>query len=153
VQEEKREHVPGGTGATLQLSIHWARKNATGEHARGDWTGLATVLHGNSPRLLAYDGIDIEAELAGTLIIIRNHDVPGVIGRIGTLLGEAQLNIASFALGRRRHSGAPEPNAPQALAVIQLDELGSQPALERAVAELRRVPAITSVRVVDLPSL
>jgi len=158
VQEEKREHVPGGTGATLELSIHWARRNATGEHARGDWTGLATVLHGHSPRLLAYDGIDIEAELAGTLIIIRNHDVPGVIGRIGTLLGEAQLNIASFALGRRRHSAAPasastEPAAPQALAVIQLDQLGSQPALENAVAELRRVPAITSVRIVDLPSL
>jgi D-3-phosphoglycerate dehydrogenase len=155
IQEVKREHVPGGTGAALQLSIHWARKNATGEHARGDWTGLATVLHGSSPRLLAYDGIDIEAELAGTLIIIRNHDVPGVIGRIGTLLGEAQLNIASFALGRRRPSAptATPTTTPQALAVIQLDQLESLPALEKAVAELRRVTAITSVRVVDLPSL
>ncbi len=157
VQEEKREHVPGGTGATLRLTIHWARKNAPGEHARGEWTGLATVLHGHSPRLLSYDGIDIEAELAGSLIIIRNHDVPGVIGRIGTLLGEAQLNIASFALGRRRTALASAPGEPTALAVIQLDKLAINAAvpraLEKAVADLRSVPAITSVRVVDLPPL
>ncbi len=158
VQEDKREHVPGGTGASLRLTIHWARKNAASptDQTRGEWTGLATVLHGHSPRLLSYDGIDIEAELAGNLIIIRNHDVPGVIGRIGTLLGESQLNIASFALGRRR-AAAPQPGAPQALAVIQLDKLDINAAipraLEKAVADLRRVPAITSVRVVDLPPL
>jgi len=154
VQEEKREFVPGGTGATLQLTIHWARKSSSSDQGqdRGEWTGLATVLHGSSPRLLSYDGIDIEAELTGALIIIRNQDVPGVIGRIGTLLGEAQLNIASFALGRRR-AAATLPGAPQALAVIQLDTTAAPQALEKAVADLRRVPAITSVRVVDLPSL
>jgi len=155
VQEEKHEHVPGGTGATLRLTIHWARKSSSGpeQQSRGEWTGLATVLHGHSPRLLSYDGIDIETELAGALIIIRNQDVPGVIGRIGTLLGEAQLNIASFALGRRRASAAATPGTSQALAVIQLDQLDNQPALEKAVADLRSVPAITSVRVVDLPPL
>jgi D-3-phosphoglycerate dehydrogenase len=161
VQEEMHEHVPGGTGATLRLTIHWARKSSTSpeDQARGEWTGLATVLHGQSPRLLSYDGIDIEAELAGTLIIIRNHDVPGVIGRIGTLLGEARLNIASFALGRRRPSAAPvklpvtPPAAAQALAFIQLDTAATPPALEKAVADLRQVSAITSVRVVDLPPL
>ena len=46
------------------------------------------MLHGNQPRLLTYDGIDIEAPLHGTLVTIRNHDVPGVVGRIGTILGE-----------------------------------------------------------------
>jgi len=154
IQEDKREHVPGGTGAALRLTIHWARKSSTGSSDRGEWTGLATVLHGHSPRLLSYDGIDIEAELAGTLIIIRNQDVPGVIGRIGTLLGEAQLNIASFALGRRRASStAAMPDAPQALAVIQLDSAAAPSALEKAIADLRNLPAITSVRVVDLPPL
>src|SRR6202041_2120591 len=120
IQEDKREHVPGGTGATLQITIHWARKNAagSGEQTRGEWTGLATVLHGSSPRLLSYDGIDIEAELAGSLVIIRNQDVPGVIGRIGTILGEARLNIANFALGRSRGGRVPEGHA---LAVVQLD--------------------------------
>jgi D-3-phosphoglycerate dehydrogenase len=157
VQEDKREHVAGGTGATLRLSLHWSRKSSTAEHTtdRGEWTGLATVLHGHSPRLLSYDGIDIEAELAGTLVIIRNRDVPGVIGRIGTLLGEAKLNIANFALGRRRaptdHNAA---STSQALAVVQLDlDPASQSSLQLAVAELRKVEAITSVRVVELGAL
>jgi len=149
VQEDKREHVSGGTGATLRLSLHWSNGAA-----QGDWTGVATVLHGHSPRLLSYDGIDIEAELAGTLVIIRNQDVPGVIGRIGTILGEAKLNIANFALGRSsaaRNTGVP---AGQALAVVQLDvPAESQPALLQALAELRKVEAITSVRVVELGKL
>jgi D-3-phosphoglycerate dehydrogenase len=154
VQEDKREHVSGGTGATLRLSLHWARKGTGGKGAEsGDWTGLATVIHGNSPRLLSYDGIDIEAELAGTLVIIRNQDVPGVIGRIGTILGEARLNIANFALGRGR-SEARGALRGQALAVVQLDvPAGSEAALEGAVQQLRKVEAITSVRVVRLEKL
>ncbi len=177
VQEDKREHVAGGTGATLRLSLHWirkvARKAASGadpdadhEPDRGEWTGLATVLHGHSPRLLSYDGIDIEAELAGTLVVIRNRDVPGVIGRIGTILGEAKLNIANFALGRERPRGGEDlahnahnthnarVHAGHALAVVQLDvSNSSQPELEQAIHELRKVEAITSVRTVELSPL
>ena len=163
LQEDKREHVAGGTGATLRLTVHWARN---GEH--GDWTGVATVLHGHSPRLLSYDGIDIEAELAGTLVIIRNQDVPGVIGRIGTILGEARLNIASFALGRSKSDRA-KPGQLQnsssrvpeghALAVVQLDipntdgSTSTSPELEQALAALHHVDAITSVRTVELGKL
>jgi D-3-phosphoglycerate dehydrogenase len=158
VQEDKREQIAGGTGATLRLSLHWARKAAGGishDQDRGEWTGLATVLHGHSPRLLSYDGIDIEAELAGTLVVIRNRDVPGVIGRIGTILGEAKLNIASFALGRERaRAGIVGEAAGHALAVVQLDVSGSsQPELDQAIDQLRRVEAITSVRVVEMSSL
>jgi D-3-phosphoglycerate dehydrogenase len=158
VQEDKREHVPGGTGATLRVSLHWIRKSgaqeggqAPGQQAQGDWTGVATVIHGSSPRLLSYDGIDIEAELAGTLVIIRNQDVPGVIGRVGTILGDAKLNIANFALGRSRGARVPEGHA---LAVVQLDvPAGDGKALQTAIEELRKVEAITSVRVVELPKL
>ena len=152
LQEDKREHVAGGTGATLRLVLHWARG---GE--QGDWTGVATVLHGHSPRLLSYDGIDIEAELAGTLVVIRNQDVPGVIGRIGTILGEAKLNIANFALGRSRATGSAQIShvpAGQALAVVQLDvPEQSQPALQQALGALRKVEAIGSVRTVELGKL
>lgn len=157
VQEDKREQIAGGTGATLRMSLHWARKGSAeqGGESSGDWTGLATVIHGNSPRLLSYDGIDIEAELAGTLVIIRNQDVPGVIGRIGTILGEAKLNIASFALGRgRSDAGSSQTQTGRALAVVQLDiPAGSEAALAGAIEELRKVPAITSVRVVELEKL
>jgi D-3-phosphoglycerate dehydrogenase len=149
IQEDKREHVAGGTGATLRLALHWASGGQ-----QGDWTGLATVLHGNSPRLLSYDGIDIEAELAGTLVIIRNQDVPGVIGRIGTLLGEAQLNIANFALGRAKPSKTSRVPAGHALAVVQLDvSPTAQTELEQALYALRTVDAITSVRTVELGPL
>jgi D-3-phosphoglycerate dehydrogenase len=147
LQEDKREHVAGGTGATLRLVLHWARGAE-----QGDWTGLATVLHGNSPRLLSYDGIDIEAELSGTLVVIRNQDVPGVIGRIGTILGEAQLNIANFALGRAKPSRSSRVPGGHALAVVQLDiPEASQNALQQALSQLRKVEAITSVRTVELP--
>ncbi len=149
IQEDKREHIAGGTGATLRLSLHWASKSGAAP-AEGNWTGLATVLHGNSPRLLSYDGIDIEAELAGTLVIIRNNDVPGVIGRIGTILGEAQLNIANFALGRQ--PARTREKTSQALAVVQLDT-PTPSGLETALAALRKVEAITSVRVVELGPL
>jgi D-3-phosphoglycerate dehydrogenase len=156
LQEDKREHVAGGTGATLRMAIHWARNSGQQDgEEQGDWTGVATVLHGHSPRLLSYDGIDIEAELAGTLVVIRNQDVPGVIGRIGTILGDARLNIANFALGRESSRGrATQSQAGQALAVVQLDKAASaQPELQQAVETLRQVEAITSVRVVELRPL
>jgi D-3-phosphoglycerate dehydrogenase len=168
VQEDKREQISGGTGATLRLTLHWTRKTTSGHDESGTWTGLATVLHGQSPRLLSYDGIDIEAELSDTLVIIRNQDVPGVIGRIGTILGEAKLNIASFALGRskpdRTKPGQPVNSSSRvpeghALAVVQLDipqtdgSTSTSPELEQALAALRKVDAITSVRTVELGKL
>ena len=164
VQEDKREQIAGGTGATLRLSLHWTRKSSAGHEESGTWTGLATVLHGHSPRLLSYDGIDIEAELAGTLVIIRNQDVPGVIGRIGTILGEAKLNIASFALGRAKpaHTATSSPSSVSeghALAVVQLDitpsngSTSNSPELQQALTALRQVDAITSVRTVELGKL
>lgn len=135
LQENKREHVAGGTGATLQLITHTTS---------GDFAVTGTVLLGGSPRLLRYNGIDVEAELAGTLLVVRNNDVPGVIGRIGTVLGEARLNIANFALGRRIEGGET-----RAVAVVQLDS-PNPAALETAVEELRGTEAIRSVRVVQL---
>ncbi|MDE1163696.1 MAG: phosphoglycerate dehydrogenase [Acidobacteriaceae bacterium] len=154
--EDKREHVSGGTGATLRLSLHWARKDSNGASSEGDWSGLGTVLHGSSPRLLSYDGIDVEAELAGTLVIIRNNDVPGVIGRVGTIVGEAGLNIANFALGRSGAKAARSARVPEgkALAVVQVDTTDTtQETLSKAVETLRAVDAIESVRVVELGKL
>ena len=54
--------------------------------------------------MLHVDGIDVEAPLERNLIYLRNRDVPGVIGKVGTILGEESINIADFSLGRR--SGA-----------------------------------------------
>jgi D-3-phosphoglycerate dehydrogenase len=141
LQEDKKEFVTGGSGSVLKLVLH---------SSDGDASASATVLHGNSPRLLSYDGIDIEAPLNGTLVAIRNHDVPGVIGRIGTILGEHSLNIANFALGRSvRSQRVPQG---QALAVVQID-VPSASAASAAIEALRKVEAIASVRLVELGKL
>ena len=110
LHEEKNNAAIGGAGSVLKITI---RTNIA------EATASATVLHGNSPRLLNLDGIDIEAPLQGTLVLLRNLDVPGVIGRVGTILGEHQVNIANFALGRSvRSKHVPQGSA---LAVIQVD--------------------------------
>jgi D-3-phosphoglycerate dehydrogenase / 2-oxoglutarate reductase len=138
IQEDKKEFTSGGTGSTLKIVLH---------SSDGDASASATVLHGNSPRLLTYDGIDIEAPLNGTLVTIRNHDVPGVVGRIGTILGEHSLNIANFALGRSTRSQRVPQG--QALAVVQIDVKSASDAAA-AVEALRKVEAIASVRLVEL---
>ena len=147
IQEDKKEFVTGGTGSTLKIVLH---------SSDGDASASATVLHGTSPRLLTYDGIDIEAPLNGTLVTIRNHDVPGVVGRIGTILGEHSLNIANFALGRAADSGrsgrAQSVPQGQAIAVVQIDVQHAGEA-SAAIEALRKVDAIASVRLVELGKL
>ena len=138
IQEDKKEFTTGGSGSTLKLTLH---------SSDGDASASATVLHGTSPRLLTYDGIDIEAPLQGTLVTIRNHDVPGVVGRIGTILGEHSLNIANFALGRSTRSQRVPQG--QALAVVQIDTQDNGHAAA-AIEALRKVEAIASVRLVKL---
>jgi D-3-phosphoglycerate dehydrogenase len=90
-----------------------------------------TVFEPGSPRLVTLDGVEVEASLEGTLLVIRNEDQPGVIGDVGTILGRHAINIASFALGRTGDG---------ALGVITVD--AADGALERAIDELRALPAL-----------
>jgi D-3-phosphoglycerate dehydrogenase len=134
VHEEKRESTRGGASTVLTLELH----TATGKsHAS------ATVIHGTQPRLLQFDGIDIEAPLAGYLLVCRNLDVPGVIGRIGTTLGETGANIGTFALGRER-AGV---KSAKALAVVQLDA----PVSKKVLEELEKIEALIEATPVELP--
>ena len=73
-----------------------------------------TVTEENKLRIVSVNGYWIDFVPEGTLLLFSNHDRPGVIGRIGTLLGDSGVNIANFALGRRNGSGL-------ALGVLQLD--------------------------------
>ncbi|MGC2498845.1 MAG: phosphoglycerate dehydrogenase [Acidobacteriaceae bacterium] len=134
LHEEKKEAPLGGAGNVLQLTLHAGDISISASGA---------ILHGDSPRLLHLDGIDIEAPLQGTLLTLRNQDVPGVIGRIGTILGNHQINIANFALGR---SNGKEAAPATALAVVQIDGEVTDAVLK----ELRAAPAITGVRLVTL---
>jgi D-3-phosphoglycerate dehydrogenase len=65
-------------------------------------------------RITEIDGFHLEATPQGHLLVMRNRDVPGVIGRVGTTLGEGGVNISHFHLGRRERGG-------EAMAVIEID--------------------------------
>jgi len=133
--EEKKPTASGGAGNVLKLSIH--------THT-GDVTASGTVLHGSSARLLSLNGIDIEAPLEGTVLTIRNQDVPGVIGRVGTILGDHKINIANFALGR----ASQDHHVPHgtALAVVQVDG----EVTDAVLRALRGVEAISEVHEASL---
>ena len=97
------------------------------------------VLRGTSLRLLGVDDIDIEAPLEGKLIYLRNRDVPGVVGKVGTILGRHHINIGNLALGRREVQGQ---QPAEAMAVVQVDSA----APENVLQELKQAPEIQEVR-------
>ncbi len=136
VHEEKEESHRGGAASVLTLVLHTTQ---------GESRASATVIHGQQPRLLAFDGIDVEAPLDGTLVVCRNLDVPGVIGRIGTILGQQGVNIANFALGREHGTNA-DGKPVKALAVVQVDE----PVTEQALEALKVIDALLEARLVKL---
>jgi D-3-phosphoglycerate dehydrogenase len=142
VHEEKSEAPSNGVASALKLTLHSGHLTA-----QRHMTVSGTVLHGKFSRLLAADGIDIEAPLEGTLLFLRNQDVPGVIGRIGSILGEHKVNIANFSLGR----GEAAKGAPAlALAVVHVDESSDSTQLKTAIAALGKLDAIQSVKLVKL---
>ena len=100
-----------------------------------------TVFGHDSLRLVSVRGIDVEAPLGGTMLIIRNDDQPGVIGDVGTILGRHHVNIANFALGRGEGG---------AIGIVNVDDIPGSDSLERATDEIRRVSAIRDVWVIRL---
>jgi D-3-phosphoglycerate dehydrogenase len=72
---------------------------------QGDRSVAGTLFGTDSPRLVEIFGVGIEAALEGHMLYIVNEDAPGFIGRIGTLLGEHDINIGTFHLGRREAGG------------------------------------------------
>jgi D-3-phosphoglycerate dehydrogenase len=134
-ESHKAKASTGGAGSVLSVFL----KSTTEEHmVKG------AVLHGTAPRLLHIDGIDVEAPLERNLIYLRNSDVPGVIGKVGTILGESEINIADFSLGRR---AAEEPSAPrEAIAVVHVD--GSVP--DDVLRKLEKIPAVRQAKAVRL---
>lgn len=91
------------------------------------------------PRLTQVDGIYCEAPLAGHLLFMKNMDVPGVIGHVGTVLGRNNVNIANFSLGRRETAG-------EAVAIVAVDS----PVPDLVIQELKRNAAVRLARAVAL---
>ncbi|MBI1331165.1 MAG: phosphoglycerate dehydrogenase [Alphaproteobacteria bacterium] len=90
-----------------------------------------TVFSDGRPRLIQVKDINLDAEFAPRMLYVINEDKPGFIGKLGTILGDAKVNIASFALGR----SAPGQDA---IALVEVD--GGVP--EKALAEIRKLPPV-----------
>jgi D-3-phosphoglycerate dehydrogenase len=92
------------------------------------------------PRLVQIDDHKLEAYLDGVLLVFTHTDVPGIIGRVGTIFGKHNVNIAQMAVGRSTPGGA-------ATGVLNID--GEPPAA--ALKEVRNSPDIKSANVIKLP--
>ena len=100
----------------------------------GDRWVEGTVTNGVG-RLVLLDGVPVEAPLEGSLLVIFNHDRPGVIGEVGTILGRHGVNIANFALGR---------GATGAVGVVNVDDMDPGVA-SQVVRDIRAVEAVKNV--------
>ena len=90
-------------------------------------------------RITEINGFHIEAIPSGYMLVMRNRDVPGVIGRVGTILGDGGVNISRFHLGRRERGG-------EAMAVIEIDAPLALEILQR----LQALEPVISARQIEL---
>lgn len=129
VVEEREPRQGGMDSIRIELQTESASFSAVG----------TIVL--DKPRLLQVEGIACEATLSGNLMYSKNEDVPGVIGYLGTVLGQNGINIANFALGRQE-AAAPKPLI--AISIIETDQfvpdaVVSQVMENKALRLVRRV--------------
>ena len=108
----------------------------------GEVSVAGTVFAERDPRVVRIEGYRLEFRPKGFLLVLRNQDVPGVVGKVGTLLGEASVNIAEIHLAR-------SPEGELAMAVVRLDGDLDSPVL----GALAEIPEITQVTMVDLGGL
>jgi D-3-phosphoglycerate dehydrogenase len=99
-----------------------------------------SLFGGEKARLVGVEDIPLEAELSGRMLFVRNEDKPGLIGGLGTTLGNAAVNIASFHLGRKSLGG-------DAIALVAVD----QPLSEEVLARVCVLPGVVRVRALRFP--
>jgi D-3-phosphoglycerate dehydrogenase len=105
---------------------------------RGDRSVAGTLFQGKAPRLVEIRGIEIDAQLGPHMLYIRNDDRPGLIGGLGSALGDAGVNIATFHLGRTAPGG-------DAIALIEVDQPIPPDVLQR-ICELPHVTQCKQLR-------
>ena len=104
----------------------------------GSMTVTGTSVNGK-PRIVEAGGFEIDAPPIGEMLVTQHHDVPGMIGRVGTLLGDAKVNISTMQVSRNAIGG-------EAIMVLGID----RPADDATVAALRSIPGVHSVRSLSL---
>lgn len=116
--EETRREQHGAYENYIRITI---------ESERQERSVAGTVFSDAKPRIIQIKGINMEAELGENMLYITNNDKPGFIGRLGTLLGEYALNIATFNLGRKEAGQ-------DAIALIEIDGEISDPVIAEIAA-------------------
>lgn len=91
-----------------------------------------TLFTGKEPRIVDIEGVRIEARLSENMLFIRNKDEPGLIGQVGSILGEANQNIADFNLGRKPEGGS-------AICFVGLDA----PLSDEVMAQIEAIDQVT----------
>ncbi len=104
--DEVRQSQRGAYETYIRLTVK------TGEMER---SVAGTVFSDGKPRIIQIKGIELEAEFGPHMLYITNEDKPGFIGALGMLLGNANVNIATFNLGRKTQGG-------EAICLVQIDE-------------------------------
>ena len=128
---ESRTPASGDTGATLTVK---KRGGPTGTERE-----ISGVVLGKDPRILTIDGYRVDVRPSGPMLVTQHTDRPGVIGKVGTLLGDNAINIAGMHVGR-------ESEGTRAVMVLKLDAPTSDPLLE----EIRQIDGMETVRLVQL---
>ncbi len=124
--EETRREQQGAYENYIRLTVITERQERS---------VAGTVFADGKPRIIQVKGINLESDFAPHMLYVTNQDKPGFIGGIGTLLGEAGVNIANFTLGRREQGG-------EALCIIEVD---GQPSPE-ILAQIEKLPQVTQAK-------
>ncbi len=102
---------------------------------------VAGVLHGKKePRIVSINDFMVEIFPEGELLVISNNDKPGVIGNIGSLIGENKINIARMHFGRAKQGG-------RAISVVSVDA----PVTKGILSTIKKLPNVLSVKQIHLP--
>ncbi|MBI4184451.1 MAG: phosphoglycerate dehydrogenase [Proteobacteria bacterium] len=131
-----RERNIGVTETTHERARDYqTRIRLTVTTERRSRTVAGTLVGGDKPRIVEINGIAVEAELGPHMLLVTSTDRPGFIGRLGMLLGEAGVNIATFHLGRTGPGG-------DAISLVQTD----QPVSEAVLRRVRELPLVIEAR-------
>lgn len=123
--------APAATGDVIELRLKTA----------DDSLRVAGVLlAGDHPRITRIGDYRVDIQPRGTILVLRNRDVPGVVGRVGSVLGDAGINIAEYHQARREAGG-------EALAAIAVDGSVERPVIE----SLSALDEVLSVWQIELP--
>ena len=104
----------------------------------GSWRTLAGVVNAGSAKIVEVKGMPLEAEFHPVMLFINNQDKPGFIGALGTMLGEANINIATFHLGRQSEGR-------DAIAIVGVDQVVPE-GVQQALRELSHVRYVKVLR-------